>query len=128
MDFDDDAQLDTSQVTDRRGGGSGYSGSQGGGVGPGTVVAAAGISRLAGGGVVGLIAAVAFLVVMTSCQNGSSPASTPQAGASTGALSAQELKASCRTGADADTKVECRAVATINSVQAYWAGALSGRF
>lgn len=125
MDFDDDAQLDTSQVTDRRGGGSGGA-PQGGGLGAGSVVAAAGVSKLAGGGVVGLIAAVVFLVVMTSCQNGSVPGAAPQTGSTSGALSSQTLRQECRTGADADTKVECRAVATINSVQAYWAGALSG--
>ncbi|HET7900986.1 MAG TPA: neutral zinc metallopeptidase, partial [Candidatus Nanopelagicales bacterium] len=72
-----------------------------------------------------LIAAVIFIVVMVSCQNGTVPSATsPQQ--QTGALSASDLKAECRTGADADTKVECRAVATVNSVQAYWAAALSG--
>ena len=100
-------------------------GGGGGGLSPGSVVAAAGVSKLAGGGVVGLIVAVAFLFVMSSCQNGTAPTATsPQS--QSGALSASDLKASCKTGADADTKVECRAVATINSVQAYWAAALSG--
>ena len=130
MDFNDDAELDTSQVTDRRGDGGGggglaTGGGGGGGLSTGSVVAAAGVSKLAGGGVVGLIVAVAFLFVMTSCQNNAAPTATsPQQ--TTGAVSASTLKQECRTGADADTKVECRAVATSNSVQAYWAAALSG--
>ena len=32
----------------------------------------------------------------------------------------QNLAATCRSGADADTKPECRIVAAVNSVQAYW--------
>lgn len=80
MDFNDDAELDTSQVTDRRGdggGGGGFStGGGGGGLSTGSVVAAAGVSKLAGGGVVGLIVAVAFLFIMTSCQNGTAPTAT----------------------------------------------------
>ena len=130
MDFNDDAELDTSQVTDRRGdggGGGGFStGGGGGGLSTGSVVAAAGVSKLAGGGVVGLIVAVAFLFIMTSCQNGTAPTATAPQQQTSGAVSASDLKQACRTGADADTKVECRAVATINSVQAYWAAALSG--
>jgi predicted metalloprotease len=91
MSFNDDAGLDTSQV------------SSGGGRG-----------KLAIGGGAGLVILVLGLVfgVDTSGLLGSSE--TPDSsGAST-------IGAKCRTGADANRDVECRVVGTVNSVQGFW--------
>jgi uncharacterized protein len=122
VDFEDDAQLDASQISDRRGaaGGTGPA-SSGGGINAGSVVAAGGIFKLAGGGVVGLIAVVAFLLISGTLGGGSTQQVVPSAPAS----GAQNLAASCRTGADADTKPECRIVAAVNSTQKYWTSALA---
>ena len=124
MDFEDDAQLDSSQITDRRGAGGGRA-SGGGGINAGSVAAAGGIFKLAGGGVVGIIAVVAFLVISGGLGGGTS---TQQVAPSAAAGGTQNLAAACRTGADADTKPECRIVAAVNSTQKYWTSALaSGR-
>jgi predicted metalloprotease len=118
VDFDDNAQLDTTQITDRRGAPS--AGSSSNGVGLGGMLAANSLGKMAGGGVTGLIVVVVFLFLMSSCQSSSTPSS------SSGAQSGQSLSQSCKTGADADTKTECRAVATVNSVQTFWQRTLSG--
>jgi predicted metalloprotease len=122
VDFEDDASLDASQVTDRRGAGGGAAPSGGGGgINAGSVVAAGGIFKLAGGGVVGLIAVVAFLVISGGL-GGGTPTQPVVPSAATGS---QNLAANCRTGADADTKPECRIVAAVNSTQKYWTSALA---
>jgi predicted metalloprotease len=120
VDFDDDAQLDTSQIDDRRGAPSG--GGRAGGGGAATAAGGAAIYKMAGGGVVGLIALVAFVVISGGLGGGGATTPAPAAGSTAGA---QNLAASCRTGADADTKPECRIVAAVNSVQAYWSSALA---
>jgi predicted metalloprotease len=123
VDFEDDAELDSSQVTDRRGAGTSSGGGGGGGINAGSVAAAGGIFKLAGGGVVGIIAVVAFLVISGGLGGGTS---TQQAVPSTAAGGSQNLAAACRTGADADTKPECRIVAAVNSTQKYWTSTLAG--
>lgn len=103
MRFDDDAALDTSEVQDGRGGALG--GIPGGG-------------KTVGGGVVGLLVLVASLVFgMDPGLLGSEP--SDGAGRSTG-TDAGDLAADCRTGADANTKEDCRIVAVVDSVQAFW--------
>lgn len=59
---------------------------------------------------------------MGSCAGHPGGTSTPQVAPSTAARS-QNLAASCRTGADADIKPECRIVAAVNSTQKYWTSA-----
>ncbi|MEU6345557.1 neutral zinc metallopeptidase [Streptomyces sp. NPDC046977] len=102
MQFDDDAPLDPSEVEDQRGGGS-----SGGGRG-----------RMVGGGIAGLIVVVVGLIFgISPDQLGLSddpPARAP------GATSGPNLAAGCRTGADANTRQDCRMVAVINNVQDYW--------
>ena len=61
---------------------------------------------------------------MGSCAGHPGGTSTPQVAPST-ATGSQNLAASCRTGADADTKPECRIVAAVNSTQKYWTSALA---
>jgi predicted metalloprotease len=114
VDFDDDAQLDTSQIDDRRGApapGGGRSSAA-------TAAGGAAVYKMAGGGVVGLIAVVAFVLISGGLGGSSAP---PPDQTSSGV---QNLKATCQKGIDADTKPECRIVAAVNSVQAYWSGAL----
>ncbi|WP_406448742.1 zinc metallopeptidase [Streptomyces sp. NBC_00876] len=100
MQFDDDADLDTSEVKDVRG--SRIPG------GRATV----------GGGIAGVIALVLGLLF------GVGP---DQLGLSSGgsdttatASSAAQVEQNCRTGQDANTKDDCRIVAVVNSVQDYW--------
>ncbi|HVQ95433.1 MAG TPA: neutral zinc metallopeptidase [Mycobacteriales bacterium] len=97
MTFNDDAGLDTSQVSDQRGGG----GFPGGGL-------------AVGGGGLGIVGLIIYLVINT-LGGGGTGGSTGQ-----GAISSQQLAQECKTGADANAKTECRVVGFVNSVQAYW--------
>jgi predicted metalloprotease len=100
MRFRPGARLDPSQVEDRRG--------MGGGFGGGPVVLGGG-----GLGVVGVIVYVLFALLGggTAGTYGSLDGqSAPEA--------AQSLD--CSTGADANTRQDCRIVGDVNSVQAYW--------
>jgi hypothetical protein len=102
VDFDDDAGLDTSQVGDARGRSF-----------PGGGLAIGG-----GAGIVGLILALVL---------GVSPGEL-FGGDSSRTVAASDLAQRCRTGADADRDLDCAVVAVVNSVQAYWRGALGPRY
>lgn len=136
MRYEDDAQLDASEVTDQRGRGGGGAGFGGGGTGGGTGGGGMGgllpllISLLFRGRsgkvswVVILIVVVGFFALpyLTGSSGAPSvagafgePGGPPVAGTS-------ELASECRTGADANTNPDCAIVADINSIQAYWAG------
>ena len=97
MDFDDNASLDTGQVSDVRGRSF-----------PGGGLAIGG-----GGGILALVLALVF---------GFSPGDLTGGGGGTAnrVQSASDLSQRCRTGADADRDEDCRIVAVVNSVQAYW--------
>jgi len=116
MDFDDDAQLDTSQIQDRRGRSSG-----GGRGNAGAMMAGGAAYKVFGGGITGLIAMGVVIFLMSGGLGGSADPQPAQ-----GQAAGTDLAATCRTGADADTIPECRIVAAVNSVQAYWASALGG--
>jgi predicted metalloprotease len=105
VDFDDNAGLDTSQVSDVRG-----RSFPGGGL------------ALGGGGlgIVGLIVALLFGVNPGDLLGSSGPSNS--------VVSASDLAERCRTGADADRDQDCRIVGVVNSVQAYWARALGSRY
>lgn len=99
MQFDDDANLDTSEVQDVRG--SRIPG------GKATV----------GGGLAGLIALILGLLLgvgpdQLGLSGGDSPTPTTS--------SLAQVQQSCRTGHDANTKEDCRIVAVVNSVQDFW--------
>jgi len=98
MEFDDQADLDTSQVDDRRGMPGG---------------------RLAvGGGAAGIITLlVALFFGIGPGQLGIGGDSAPSAGST----DSQQVSEECRTGQQANTREDCRIVAVINSVQTYWA-------
>ena len=90
MRFRRDAGLDTSQISDRRGAGPLVAG---------------------GGGIIGLI------VLVMSLLNGGGGGGLPDT--SVGDLKS-DLSANCQTGEDANQRDDCRIVAVVNSVQAYW--------
>ena len=100
MQFDDDADLDTSEVRDARG--SRIPG------GRATV----------GGGVVGLIALILGLLFGVGPEQLGLSSGTDDPVA-TSSYAAQ-VDRSCRTGADANAREDCRIVAVVNSVQDYW--------
>ncbi|GAB3882490.1 KPN_02809 family neutral zinc metallopeptidase [Terrabacter terrigena] len=118
MSFNDNAQLDTSQV--ESGGGGGFGG--GGGGFPGGIQV--------GGGIGGLILLVLMLIF-----GGGKILGGGDSGGSAGGLQSQQLDSSqvaaagqvdqgqfsqCKTGADANRNDVCLIVATVNSVQDYW--------
>lgn len=121
MRFNRNARLDSSQVQDRRGSGSG---GRLGGVRIGRVGAAGG-----GLGLAGVIAVVLFMVFSGGSGGGGLPGGLlgELAGASgSGTADNADLARECRTGADAGSDDDCAVVAIVNSVQAFWGDQLSG--
>lgn len=104
-DFQDDAQLDTGQVEDRRG------------------RSPRGMAIGGGGG-------LALVVVIVTLLLGGNPFGG--GGGSLGGLEAlnqgvvgegattSDVAAECQTGADAETREDCRAIAYVNSINNYW--------
>lgn len=115
MQFDDDAQLDPSQVEDVRAGGTPPK--RGGGMIPGGAK---------GGGCLLLVAGIAALFLFkvvptpfTDGQGGSQNVPSPAATAN--------LADSCTTGAEANQSEKCRMVGVVNSIQSYWKQAFAER-
>ena len=104
--FNEGAQLDPSQVQDRRGASGKVIGGVGGGVGL-------------------LILIVTLLLGGNPIDTGgsSAPQAVPQ---STAAVPGGSLSENCKTGADANKYVECRVAATTNSVDGVWQQLLRG--
>jgi uncharacterized protein len=108
MPFNDNSQLDPSQVEDRRGMGTG--------------------GRIAvGGGGLGLI--VILLLALLLGVNPLSLLSVAGPAPSTSIQSPgnSDLATACRTGADANNREDCRIVGYVNSIQAYWQDEFSSR-
>ena len=97
MSFNDNVNLDTSQV------------SSGGGRGPGLKI---------GGGIGGLVIVVIGLFFGVDLTGGT------DSGVGSAPENPSALSEKCRTSADANRDVECRVVGTVNSVQAYWGAEL----
>jgi len=119
MRFNDGAGLDTSDIQDRRGGGGG-----------------GGALALGGGGVgvVGLIVFVLFQLLGGSGSSGTNTSSADQLGPVLDGLGQGQtadnsaISRECRTGADANRSEECAVVASIDSIQDYWSGLLGNRY
>ena len=108
MSFNNRSRLDPSQVQDRRGRRTG------------TAIAI-------GGGGLGLIITIVAMLMgvnlsdLTGSDTGQAPYATEDAGAGT------DLQAECQTGADANTREDCRIVGYVNSIQAFWADEFASR-
>src|SRR3954452_13861462 len=108
MPFNNQSQLDPSQVEDRRGRG-------------------AGTTMAIGGGGLGLvILVVAMLLGVNPSDLGTVvQPQTPQSPQNSGSTS--NLQEQCRTGADANAREDCRIVGFVNSIQSFWTDELGRR-
>lgn len=121
MRFNRASRLDTSQVSDRRGGMSRV---------PGGKIGAA------GGGLGLLGVAVVVIVNLLSGGQGSGDVGgmlqqmlgADSSGADHAVADNSELETSCRTGADANANDDCAVVAIVNSVQSYWTSVLGADY
>ena len=102
MTFRPDVSLDPGQVRDRRGRGG--------------VLAV-------GGGLGGVVLVVIFLLLAAI-----HPTCPPEllTGQTVGSGQQSDLNGECQTGADANLREDCRIVGYVNSIQAYWSGAVNG--
>jgi uncharacterized protein len=111
MRFRRNVDLDPSQVTDLRGGG-------------GRRVPGGGLA--VGGGGLGVAGLVIYLLISLLSGGGGigGPLGNLDGSTVSQAPPGQALGAECRTGADANTREDCRIVADVNSVQKFWSGAI----
>ena len=108
MPFKDESRLDTSQVEDRRGRR----------VGTGAVI---------GGGGIGLVVLIVALLLGANPADlvgltGESPSALTE-----GTTDASTIAEDCQTGADANTRDDCRIVGFVNSIQAFWSDEFARR-
>jgi uncharacterized protein len=117
MRFNEGADLDTSDITDIRGGGGGFGGR-------GIAVGGGGL------GLVGLIVVVLINVLGGGSGTGTGAGTVTGFGGISqgGSADNTELEQDCRSGADANRDVQCAAVAEINSIQDFWEQQLSSRY
>ncbi|GAA2583001.1 neutral zinc metallopeptidase [Dactylosporangium fulvum] len=118
MEFNDDADLDTSQVNDRRGSGGGGFG-RGGGLG--------GIPIPIGGGKGGLIITIIILALVV-CGGGGLFGSGLLGGGDDQADNTNINKQCDKSNPNRFKNAECRNVLYVNSAQAYWKSELPAAF
>src|SRR5215212_2140616 len=112
MRFNPKARLDTSQVQVRRGGGR----SGGGGL-----PIPMGMGGRMGGGIGGIVIVIIIVLISGGLGGGGDPSGS---GASNdGGVGISGLT-QCQTGEDANKNEQCGMVASVNSIQAFWAQAL----
>jgi predicted metalloprotease len=126
MRFNENAQLDTTQVEDQRGGSraGGFGGLGGGGL-PIPMVVGGG-----GGGLLLLLLIVAINLFGGALGPGSTSAVAPADGTNADdgvEVAGSTVAQTCRTGADANSRTDCRIVGVVNSVQQYWSTELPRR-
>ncbi|GAA3995742.1 neutral zinc metallopeptidase [Allokutzneria multivorans] len=107
MRFNEDADLDVSQVEDLRGSG-------GGGVGGRVAIGGGGL------GIVGLVLYFLFSQIGGGVNLPAVPGFGLEQVERGGRVDNARLAEECRTGADANAKEDCALVAVINSIQGYW--------
>jgi predicted metalloprotease len=111
VDFRKGAKLDPAQVEDRRG----MRGMRGG----------RGMAVGGGAGVVGVI--VVLLITLLGGEGVDLNALRSLEGVIAGGQQQQgEVIEECRSGEDAERSRDCRLIGTVNSIQAYWTGAVDG--
>ena len=114
MRFDENAELDTSNINDMRGGGGG-----GGGGALGGRVAV-------GGGGLGIIGLILYFLLSQfggGSLGGGGGLALPSGLSALGSGQTADTTAiasSCRTGAQANTQLDCEVVAVVNSLDGYW--------
>jgi uncharacterized protein len=101
MPFNEKSRLDTTQVNDRRG------------RGVGTTVAV-------GGGGLGLVILLVSLLLGVDLTGLAGPVEQTQATPVVSSGDIGSLSERCRTGADANTRQDCRLVGFVNSIQSFW--------
>jgi hypothetical protein len=107
------ARLDPSQVEDLRGRGGSLGFPRGG--------------LVAGGGGLGVVGIILYVVFGLLSGGGgvSGPLGNLDGSTVSQAPPSQVLDQECRTGADANSRQDCRIVGDVNSIQRYWGGALT---
>jgi predicted metalloprotease len=118
MRFNDNVQLDPSQVEDQRGSG-------GGGLGGGGLNIPIAVGG-GGGGLLLVLAIVAFNLLFGG-GGASAPADSSANGYQGVEVAGSQVAQTCRTGADANARTDCRIVGVVNSVEQYWGTELPRR-